>query len=113
MESLILPLLLLFVFGPPIATLMWRRTKAVWIPSALLLGCSIYLFSTAREEPTGGPPLSIISDSGVAQIVLGFAFFNAAIALVASIVHHWRRSRGPSTPPSETLPRAIVHRDDV
>lgn len=111
-------LIALFLFGPPIATVLWRRSRAMWIPSALLVGLSAYLFCTAQVEESSGPPLGVsVPDSFVASFVLYFALFNLLIAGIA--FSRGRRAQDPASlppetsPPPEPLPRAIINREDA
>jgi hypothetical protein len=115
MDSFILLLILLLIFAPPIATVMFRRSRAVWIPSALLLGLTFVVSITGDYEPsTGDGALGGNYDSLFTIIMLGFALFNLLVALLAYSMSQWRRASDSATPPPpDMLPRAAIHHGDA
>lgn len=97
-------LVLLVFVGFPIATVMLRRSIAVWIPSALLLAYWFYERAEMRAEQSGDGALGGLDGIGLA-ILGGIVGFNALIALIASMVHRLNKKRAPAAiPPAVTLP---------
>lgn len=99
-------LLLLVVLGFPIATVLLRRSIAVWIPSALLLAYWFVEHAKMESVESGDGALGGLDSIG--QVILGgIVGFNAVVALIAFVAHHWNKKRDPATvPPAVALPPA-------
>lgn len=100
-------LLLLLVFvGFPIATVMLRRSIAVWIPSALLSAYWFVEYEKVQSVESGDGALGGLDSVGLV-LLGGMVGFNAVVALIAFMVHRLNKKLRPAqVPPAVVLPSA-------